>query len=157
MKRVDGDAATVSKKRKTLKKMDSKTYTTETVMVEFDAESEYGVALRAMPDAELKLAVDKLNKSATNGIKGAVKAKLISSKYANICVDKLKEHLVSMRVADKDMFRKAAPVNSARMVGASAVSVGDFVEVDGDRSPGWNSEGGIAMVVASSNNCAEVN
>ncbi len=40
---VDGDAATVSKKRKTLKKMDSKTYTTETVMVEFDAESEYGV------------------------------------------------------------------------------------------------------------------
>ena len=61
-----------------------------------------------------------------------------------------------MRVADKDMFRKAAPVNSARMAGASAVSVGDWVEVDGDRSPGLNSEGGIAMVIASSNNCVEV-
>jgi hypothetical protein len=30
------------------------------------------------------------------------------------------------------------------------VSVGDWVEVDGDRSPGWNSEGGIAVVIASS-------
>ena len=61
-----------------------------------------------------------------------------------------------MRVEDKDMFRKAAPVNSARMVGASAVSVGDWVEVDGDRSPGWNSEGGIAMVIATANSCADV-
>ena len=130
--------------------MDLKTYTQETVMVEFDGNSEYGVALRAMTDVELKAAVDKLNKSATNGIKGAVKAKVIASKYANICVEKLKEHLVSQRVAANDMFRKAAPVNSSRHVGASAVSVGDWVEVDGDRSPGWNSEGGIAMVIASS-------
>jgi hypothetical protein len=54
------------------------------------------------------------------------------------------------------MFKKAAPLNSARMVAASAVSVGNWVEVDADRSPGWNSEGGIAMVTASLNNVAEV-
>ncbi len=85
-----------------------------------------------------------------------MKAKVIATKYANICVDKLKEHLVSQRVAENDMFRKAAPVNSSRHVGAAAVSVGDWVEVDGDRSPGWNSEGGIAMVIASSINHADV-
>ncbi len=57
------------------------------------------------------------------------------------------------------MFRKATRLNklSARMVGASAVSVGDWIQViDADRSPGWNSEGGIAMVTASANDIAEV-
>jgi hypothetical protein len=85
-----------------------------------------------------------------------MEAKVISSKYSTICMQKLKEHLVSMRVVDNDMFRKAAPISSSRMVGSSAVSVGDFVEVDADRSPGWNSEGGIAMVTASAYNFAEV-
>ncbi len=61
-----------------------------------------------------------------------------------------------MRVAEKDMFRKAAPVNSARLVSAAAVGVGDWVQVDADRSPDWNSEGGIAMVIASSENKADV-
>jgi hypothetical protein len=60
---------------------------------------------------------------------------VISSKYSTICKDKLKEHLLAMRVDANEMFRKAAPLNSARMVGASAVSVGDWVEVDADRSP----------------------
>ncbi len=116
MKPVDGVAVNAKKKRKVVKKMDAKTCTIESVMEEFDAESKYGVALRAMPEAELKLAVDKLNKSANKGIKGTVKAKAISSKYANICSEKSKDHLVSMRVDEKDMFRKAAPVNSSRMV-----------------------------------------
>jgi hypothetical protein len=72
-------------------------------------------------------------------------------------MQKLKEHLVSMRVVfDNDMFRKAAPISNSRMVGSSSISVGDFVEVDIDRSPGWNSEGGIAMVTASAYNLAEV-
>ena len=64
--------------------------------------------------------------------------------------------MLALRVDENDMFKKAAPVNSARMVGASAVSVGDWVQVDADRLPGWNSEGGIAMVTASLNNVAEV-
>jgi hypothetical protein len=136
--------------------MDTKTYTMESVLVEFDADSEYGKALRAMPEGEMQVAVAKLNKGATDGIKGAVKAKVISSKYSTICKIKLKEHLMSMRVDENEMFRKAAPMNSATMVGASAVSVGDWVQVDADRSPGWNSEGGIAMVTASANNFAEV-
>jgi hypothetical protein len=83
-----------------------------------------------------------------------MKAKVMSSKYSALCMTKLKEHLVAMCVAEKDMFRK--PVNSARLVSAAAVGVGDWVQVDADRSPGWNSEVGIAMVIASSENKAEV-
>ncbi len=43
---------------------------------------------------------------------------------------------MAMRVEDKDMFKIAEPINSARLVGASAVGVGDWVHVDVDRSPG---------------------
>jgi hypothetical protein len=109
--------------------MDTGTYTMDSVLNEFDAESEYGKALRAMPDSDRIVAVAKLNKGATNGIKGAVKAKAMTSKYSTICIAKLKEHLLTMRVDDKDMFRKAAPVHSARTIEASAVSVGDWVEL----------------------------
>ncbi len=38
-------------------------------MDEFDAESEFGKALRDMPDADRIVAVAKLNKGATDGIK----------------------------------------------------------------------------------------
>ncbi len=102
------------------------------------------------------VAVAKLNKGATDDIKGAVNSKVISSKYSTLCIEKLKEHLLAMRVDENEMFRKAAPLNSARMVRTFAVSVGDWVVVDADRSPGWNSEGGIAMVTASASNFAEV-
>ena len=156
VKRPIGDAAKEPKKRKTMGKKDSKTYTADTILEDYDAESEYGVALRAMSPADLKLAVEKLNKSAAKGIKGTVKEKLLTSKYANTCVEKLKSHLVAQRVAQNDMFRKAAPAKFVHLGNAAAVSVGYWVEVNGDRSPGWNSEGGIAMVIASSQICAEV-
>jgi hypothetical protein len=106
-------------------------------MEEYDAESEYGKALRGMSESDRVVAVAKLNKGASDGIKGAVKAKVLSSKYATLCMDKLKEHLLAMRVEDKDMFRKAEPINRARLVIAAAVTVGDWVQVDEDRSPDW--------------------
>jgi hypothetical protein len=146
VKRLHGDAEKEPKKRKTLKKKESKTYNAETILEAYNAESEYGVALRAMPPAELKMAVDKLNKSAAKGIKGTVKEKLLTSKIAITCVEKLNSHLVAQRVSENDMFRKAALAKFVRLGDSAAVSVDDWVEVDGDRSPGWNSEGGIAMV-----------
>ena len=136
------------------KKMD--TYTMDSVMEQYDAESEFGKALRDMPDAERIVAVAKLNKGANDGLKGAVKSKLLATKFSTICIDKLKATLIAARVAEDDMFRKPEPVNRSRTMHASAVSVGDWVEVDGDRSPGWNSEGGIAMVTACTLNTAEV-
>ncbi len=136
------------------KKMD--TYTMDSVMEQYDAESEFGQALREMPDEERIIAVAKLNKGANDGVKGAVKSKLLASKFSTLCIEKLKATLIAGRVPVEDMFRKPEPVNRARTMHAAGVSVGDWVEVDSDRSPGWNSEGGIAMVIASANGTAEV-
>ena len=69
------------------KKMDQVTYTMDTAMNEFGAESDFGKALRDMPDAERIVAVAKLNKDATDGIKGAGKAKVLASKYSIICME----------------------------------------------------------------------
>jgi hypothetical protein len=101
-------AAGVARPKKPVKKMNIKTYTLESVLVEFDAESEYGKALRAMPESDMQVAVAKFKKGATAGIKGAVKAKVLLSKYSTVCKDKLKEHLLVMRVNENDMFKKAA-------------------------------------------------
>ncbi len=95
-------------------------------------------------DAARINAVEKLNKGATNGIKGVVKGKVLDNKYSTLCREKLAAHLKAIRVDVADVFRVATPVLSARHICAAKVSVGDFVEVDADRSPGWNSEGGIA-------------
>ncbi len=99
-----------------------------------------------MHDAACIVAVDKLNKGATNGIKVAVKAKVLDTKYSTLCREKLVAHLTSLRVDVKNMFRVAPPTTASRHVCSASVSIGDFVEVDADRPSGWNSEGGIAMV-----------
>ena len=65
-------------------------------------------------------------------------------------------HLKSLRVDAATMFRVAAPTQSGKHLCATSVTVGDFVEVDADRSPGWNSEGGIAMVIAVVNHFSDV-
>jgi hypothetical protein len=54
------------------------------------------------------------------------------------------------------MFRTAPPTSKARTIAAAAVLVGDWVQVDGDRFPGWNSEGGIVMVVEVNSNFSNI-
>jgi hypothetical protein len=46
--------------KKVVKEMDKKTYTLVSVLNEFDAETEYGKALRAMPESDRKIAVMEL-------------------------------------------------------------------------------------------------
>ncbi len=74
----------------------------------------------------------------------------MASNYSSLCSEKLKEPLLAMRVDDKYRFRTAPPSAAACAIAAASVSVGDWVQVqvDGDRSPGWISEGGITMVIA---------
>ena len=109
-----------------------------------------------MNEAARIAAVDKLNKGATCGIKAAVKAKVLDTKYSTRCRDELVKHLKSLRVDVSTMFRAAPPICASRRGPAAAVSVGEFVEVDADRTPGWNSEGGVAMVIAVTNDFSDV-
>ncbi len=149
---INGAVMGPATKKRTVKPKQVKTYTMDTAMDQFNNESEFGIALRAMPVSHREIAVAKLNKGALDGVKVAVKAKVVSTKYSDLCTQKLRDHLLSQRVDVNEMFRKAASINKSRMIGAATLSVGDFVEVDADRSPGWNSEGGIAMVIASVTN-----
>jgi hypothetical protein len=129
--------------------MDTKTYTMGSdVWLEFGEDDDFGQEYRKMDEAAKKKAVEKLNLGATKGIKNVAKEKVLTTKYSSLCRDKLKDHLISTRVEVQNMFRLAPSPSTSRTIAAAAVSVGDWVQVDADRSIGWNSEGGIAMVTA---------
>jgi hypothetical protein len=142
--------------KKASKLMNTKTYTKESVLLEFGEESEFGQEYRKMDDDEKRSALDKLNQGATKGIKSVVKEKVLATKYSTLCSEKLKAHLVLSRVDVGNMFRTAPPPSSARTVAAAVAHVGDWVHMDADRSIGWNSEGGIAMVIAVTDNFTDV-
>jgi hypothetical protein len=45
------------------------------------------------------------------------------------------------------MFHSVPETTNVRLANPSFISVGEWAEVDADRSPGFNSEGGIAVVI----------
>ena len=100
--------------------------------------------------------MDVLNRGATKGIKSVVKEKILTTKYATLCSDKLQAHLVADRVPVEDMFRKTETLTAVRSVAAALVHVGDWVQVDADRSVGFNSEGGIGVVIAVHENFSDI-
>jgi hypothetical protein len=159
-KRKRGNAKVGSTTRKRVRKaaklMDSKTYNKESVLQEFGEDTEFGKQYRNMDDEEKKAALDVLNRGASKGIKTVVKDKILRTKYSTICADKLKEHLIADRVPVENMFRVAAPPMAARSADAAQVHVGDWVQVDADRSVGYNSEGGVAVVIAVNENFSDV-
>ncbi len=54
------------------------------------------------------------------------------------------------------MFRTAEPPSAARSAAAALVHVDDWVQVDADRSVGYNSEGGIGVVIAVNDNFSDI-
>ena len=134
--------------KKVQKLMNNKTYTTDSVLLEFGEDDAFGQEYRKLDVEAKKKAVEKLNAGATKGIKSVVKTNVLTTKYSSLCSEKLMEHLLATRVDVVDMFRLAPPRPTTRTIAAAAVSVGDWVQVDADRSTGWNSEGGIALVIA---------
>jgi hypothetical protein len=135
--------------------MDTKTYTMKSVLEEFGEDNEFGQECRKMNDVEKEAALSKLNQGAIKGIKSVVK-EVLANKYSTLCNERLKEHLLSMRVDVENMFRTAPPPFLRRTIAAVAVSVGDWLQVDADRTTGWNSEGGVAMVIAAHDDFSDV-
>jgi hypothetical protein len=129
--------------RKAKKLMDTKTYSKESVLVEFGEDCEFGKKYRKMDADEQKAALDVLNRGASKGIKTVVKDKILTTKYSTLCNDKLKAHLLlAERVPVETMFLAAETLPSARSASAAVVHVGDWVHVDADRTVGFNSERG---------------
>ncbi len=78
-------------------------------------------------------------------MKGIIKNKLIAVNYTTLVADKLREHLSAGRVTQATMFHASPKTPSLSLANPSFISVGEWVEVDADRTPGYNSEGGIAV------------
>jgi hypothetical protein len=123
------------------------TYTVEGVLETWNDTTEYGISFRAMTVEEQQSEVKVLNKGAAKGMKGIMKTKLLAVHYKKVLADKLREHLSGSRVAPASMFHCAPKTYNVELVNLSFISVGEWVEVDSDRTPGFNSEGGILVAV----------
>jgi hypothetical protein len=54
------------------------------------------------------------------------------------------------------MFHDSPKTISITLSNPNFLSVGEWVEVDADRTPGYNSEGGIAVIISVHDNFADV-
>lgn len=131
-------------------------YTVETVLATWNAESDYGKSFRAMNFEDQLEEVKRLNAGTKKGLKGVTKKKLLDVNYKAEVTAKMKVYLGESRMPLAKMFHAAPSTLNTVMLNPSFVSVGEWVEVDGDRSPGYNSEGGIAVVVAVSDALIDV-
>ncbi len=118
--------------------------------------SDFGASFRALNEADQKKELAQINLGAAKGIKGAVKSKLLNQ-YKEMMANKMKEYIQSNMVKADDMFRaNAVTIRAAQILRPGFLSVGEWVEVDADRTPGWNSEGGIAVIIHVHDNFADV-
>jgi hypothetical protein len=90
------DIATVQKK-KCQRNLHKVKHSSESVLQDFSAETEYGQSFRNLSSCEQKKEEDRLNKGAVKGTKEAIKSKLIATKYTQLCADKMMEYLMQMR------------------------------------------------------------
>jgi hypothetical protein len=131
-------------------------HTSDSVLLEFSAETEYGQSFRTLDSSEQKTELARLNKGAVKGTKEAIKSKLITTKYKQLCADKMREFIIQQRPSVSSMFRAALPSRPLLLMSPTFMSVGEWVEVDADRTPGWNSEGGVGVIIAVHDTLADV-
>jgi hypothetical protein len=131
-------------------------HTSDSVLQEFSADTEYGQSFRTLDSSEQKLELVRLNKGAVKGTKEAIKTKLSTTKYMRLCADKMREFLIQQRPSVFSMFRAALPSRPLLLMSPTFMSVGEWVEVDADRTLGWNSEGGVGVIIAVHDTMADV-
>jgi hypothetical protein len=122
-------------------------FSIESVMTTFKDTTEYGQSFRKMNSEEQTLEVLRLNQGAASGMKGAIKKQLIQSQFQGLVTDKMKEYVIQQRTNQTDMFRAITASRDQQHMKLNHISVGEWVEVVGDITPGWNSEGGIGVII----------
>jgi hypothetical protein len=103
--------------------------------------------MRALNDGDVD-GNGKLNKGVQKGMKTLLKTKLLEDNYTKLVADKLQAHLSGCRASQVTMFHAPPSQRNVVMHDINFISVGEWVEVDADRTPGFNSEGGIAVIIA---------
>jgi hypothetical protein len=132
-------------------------FTVADVLTTWTDASDFGAAFRSMNEADQKKELAQINLGAAKGIKGAVKTKVLKAQYKDLMGKKMQEYIKGNMVQGKDMFRaNVVSYRAAQILRPGFLSVGEWVEVDADRTPGWNSEGGIAVIINAHDNYADV-
>ena len=131
-------------------------HTVQSVLATWHEDTDYGAAFRMMGTKEQGDEVVRLNKSAAKGTKEAMKSKTLIVMYETLCAEKLRDYLIAHRAPPSSMFRTSIPRFHPRLQAPTFLSVGEWVEVDADRTPGWNSEGGIAVIICVHDSFADV-
>jgi hypothetical protein len=132
------------------------TYTIEGVLLRWSDATEYGLSFRGMTLEEQKAEVVVLNKGAIKGMKGIIKSKLLVTHYNTLVADKLRAHITECRVTPASMFHSSPKKIQLVTSNLKFLSVGEWVEVDADRTPGYNSKRGIAVIVSVHDDLADV-
>jgi hypothetical protein len=132
------------KMRKSVAKM---TYTVDGVLETWSDVTDYGIRFRTLTKDEQLSEVQVLNKGADKGMKGLMKMKLLAGNYKTLLAEKMREYLLGSIVQPQQMFQ-CVPKTTNVLLNPRFISVGEWVEVDADRSPGYNSEGRIAVVIS---------
>jgi hypothetical protein len=131
-------------------------YTVATILSTWDDASEYGISFRGLSSVEQENEVKRMNKVTLKGHKEVIKHKILEVNYRQIIAEKMRAYLAASRSSLVTMFHSAPKRNSVLLTNPNFLSVGEWVEVDGDITPGFNSEGGIAVIINVLDNCADV-
>jgi hypothetical protein len=134
------------RKKTTRKKSADETYTIDKILVTWNDDSEYGKSFREMTSEEQQLEVVRMNKGAAKGLKTVIKSKLLDVNFKLLIASKMMEHLHESRTPMAKIFHVTPNTMNAVLSNPNFISVGEWVEVDADRTPGFNSEGGIAVI-----------
>ncbi len=131
-------------------------YSTEVVLETWNDTTDYGKLFRSMDAADKEKEVVNLNKNAAKGMKGVIKTKILAANFQVIVAKKLREHIETSRASPESMFHCAPKTINVVAANLNFISVEEWVEVDADRTPGYNSEGGIAVIIAVHDDLADV-
>ena len=144
---VKKSAAKTTIAKTTRKKAVEKSYTIEKILQTWNEASEYGISFRGMTPEEQQVEVIRMNKGAEKGLKSVIKLKMLDVNFKVLIANKMKEYLSESRTPLEKIFHASPKTFNAVLYDPNFISVGEWVEVDADRTPGFNSEGGIAVII----------
>ena len=152
----DSQELKVPKDKRKVNSNGKSTFTVDSVLESFKDTTEYGASFRSMASETQAMEVVRLNKGAATGMKGAIRKQRIDVQFKTLVAGRMKEFLIQNRTQPQNMFRTVAPPRLLQKLQLRFLSIGEWVEVDADRTPGWNSEGGIAVIINVNDGLADV-